>query len=208
MEEIKLLQKLTNKEDLTVSESRMLAERILSEEVPPSVKAAILTALSMKGESVVEIKGFVEVIREKMIKVNLNESAIDTCGNGGDNQNTFNISTATAIVSASCGAAVAKHGNRSVSSKSGSADVLEALGAKIDLEKPEAEKSFKESSFTFLFAPLFHPVFKSVGAIRKEIKIRTIFNLLGPLLNPAGVKRQIIGARSLDAAEKIANVIK
>ncbi|OGF98695.1 anthranilate phosphoribosyltransferase [Candidatus Gottesmanbacteria bacterium RIFCSPHIGHO2_02_FULL_39_14] len=208
MEAQEILEKLINRTDLTKLQSTILAEIIFSEDVQASIKAALLTALRMKGESVSEILGFIEIIRKAMVKVKIDDLAIDTCGNGGDNQNTFNISTAAAIVAAACGVKVAKHGNRNISSKSGSADVLEAMGARVDLTAKEVEDSLNFSNFTFMFVPNFHPIFKNIGLLRRELRIKTIFNLLGPLVNPAGVKRQIIGSGSREAAEILSKVVQ
>lgn len=169
--------------------------------------ASFLTALRIKGESITEITAAARVMKEKSIKIKAPEGVIDTCGTGGDMSGTFNISTTTAFVVASAGIPVAKHGNRSVSSKSGSADVLEALGIKIDLQPEKVEKCLFETNFGFLFAPLFHPAMKYAITARKEISIRTIFNILGPLTNPAGAKRQIMGIFSSRLTELLANVL-
>nr|MBC8412458.1 anthranilate phosphoribosyltransferase [bacterium] len=147
---------------------------------------SLLTALRIKGETVEEITGAVRVMREKVTRIQAPEGTVDTCGTGGDMANTFNISTTTAIVVAACGIPVAKHGNRSVSSKCGSADVLEALGIKIDLEPAKVQACLESTGFGFMFAPLFHPAMKHAVGPRKEMGIRTIFNILGPLTNPAG----------------------
>ena len=162
----------------------------------------ILVNLSEKGEAVEEITGGAEVLREKSLKVNIEGDVIDTCGTGGDGKNTINISTAVALVLASMGHKVAKHGNKSVSSKSGSADLLEKLGIDINLKPLEVEKSIIENNFAFMFAPNFHSAMKNVANVRKDLKKRTIFNLLGPLCNPANVNRQCIGVFSNDILEK------
>lgn len=169
--------------------------------------AAFLTALRVKSENVEEITAAAKVMREKAIKIKAPEGVIDTCGTGGDMAGTFNISTTSALVAAAAGIPVAKHGNRSVSSKSGSADVLEALGVKIDIPPDKVEKCLFETNFGFLFAPLFHPAMKYAITARKEIGIRTIFNILGPLTNPAGAKKQIMGIFSSKLTELIANVL-
>lgn len=169
--------------------------------------AAFLTALRVKGESVEEITAAAKVMRKKAVKIKAPEGVIDTCGTGGDMAGTFNISTTSAIVTAAAGIPVAKHGNRSVSSKSGSADVLEALGVKIDIPPDKVEKCLFETNFGFLFAPLFHPAMKYAIVARKEIGIRTIFNILGPLTNPAGAKKQIMGIFSKRLTELLANVL-
>ncbi len=169
--------------------------------------ASFLTALRLKGETIDEITGAAIVMREKVTRISGPANMVDTCGTGGDLSNTFNISTTSAIVVSACGIPVAKHGNRSVSSSSGSADVLEALGVKIDLEPEKVEKCLKETGFGFMFAPLFHPAMKHAIGPRKEMAIRTIFNILGPLTNPAGAKRQILGVFSGDLTETMANVL-
>ena len=154
---------------------------------------AFLTALRIKGETVEEITGAARIMREKATTIKAPDGVLDTCGTGGDMSHTFNISTTTAIVVAGAGIPVAKHGNRSVSSQSGSADVLEALGVKIDLSPEKVEKCLFETGFGFLFAPLFHPAMKYAIGPRREMGIRTIFNILGPITNPAGAKRQVLG---------------
>ena len=168
---------------------------------------AFLAALRMKGETVDEITGAARVMREKAAKIKSPEGVLDTCGTGGDMSHTFNISTTVAIVVAAAGVPVAKHGNRSVSSKSGSADVLEALGIKIDLQPEKVEKCLFETGFGFLFAPLFHPAMKYAIGPRREMGIRTIFNILGPITNPAGAKRQILGVFSSHLTETLAKVL-
>ncbi len=168
---------------------------------------AFLTALRIKGETIDEITGAARVMREKAARINAPEGVVDTCGTGGDMANTFNISTTTAIVVSACGVPVAKHGNRSVSSSSGSADLLEALGVKIDLKPEEVEKCLFETGFGFLFAPLFHPAMKYAIGPRREMGIRTIFNILGPITNPAGAKRQILGVFSDRLTEPLAHVL-
>ena len=169
--------------------------------------AAFLTALRIKGESIDEITAAARVMREKAFKIKAPEGVIDTCGTGGDMAGTFNISTTAALVVAAAGIPVAKHGNRSVSSHCGSADILEALGIKIDLPPEKVEKCLFETNFGFLFAPMFHPAMKYAITARKEIAIRTIFNILGPLTNPAGAKRQIMGIFSRRLTEPLANVL-
>lgn len=184
----------------------ILMEEMLKGELPLSQIAAILTALSMKGEIVEEILGFITVMRKNMVKVKTKGTVIDTCGTGGDGKGTFNISTAAALVVAGAGIMVAKHGNRKASSLCGSADVLEELGIKINLTHKQAEEMLIKTKFVFLFAPLFHPLMKYVGMVRKELKIRTVFNLLGPFVSPAGVKRQIIGVPNLKIAKTLSQV--
>lgn len=168
---------------------------------------SFLTALRMKGETVEEITGAAKVMREKVTKIKAPGSTVDTCGTGGDMSHTFNISTTSALVVAACGVPVAKHGNRSVSSSCGSADVLEALGIKIDLEPQKVEKCLASTGFGFMFAPLFHPAMKFAIGPRKEMGIRTIFNILGPLTNPAGAERQVLGVFSDKLTEPLAYVL-
>jgi len=169
--------------------------------------AALLTALRIKGETVDEITGAARVMREKVSAITSPAFTVDTCGTGGDLSGTFNISTTSALVVAACGVPVAKHGNRSVSSKSGSADVLEALGVKIDLEPQKAQKCIEMTGFGFMFAPLFHPAMKYAIGPRKEMGIRTIFNILGPLTNPAGAERQVLGVYDDSLTEPLAQVL-
>lgn len=168
---------------------------------------ALLTALRLKGETVEEITGAAKIMREKASAIKAPEGVLDTCGTGGDMSHTFNISTTTAFVVAGAGVPVAKHGNRSVSSQSGSADVLEALGIKIDLLPNKVERCLFETGFGFLFAPLFHPAMKYAIGPRREMGIRTIFNILGPITNPAGAKRQILGVFADKLTEILAMVL-
>lgn len=170
--------------------------------------ASFLTALRLKGETVEEITGAAVIMREKATKITSPLNTVDTCGTGGDMAHTFNISTTSAIIVSACGIPVAKHGNRSVSSRSGSADLLEALGVKIDLEPVMVERCLKETGFGFMFAPLFHPAMKYAIGPRKEMGIRTIFNILGPLTNPAGAKRQVLGVYSDTLTETMAEVLE
>ncbi|MCI5054066.1 MAG: anthranilate phosphoribosyltransferase [Pelagibacteraceae bacterium] len=203
-----IIKKTINKTDLQKDESKCLFSNIMEGKIKDEDLKKILVNLSEKGETVEEITGGAEVLREKSLKVNLEGDVIDTCGTGGDGKNTINISTAVALVLASMGHKVAKHGNKSVSSKSGSADVLEKLGIKINLNAKEVEKSIKENNFAFMFAPNFHSAMKNVANVRKSLKKRTIFNLLGPLCNPANVNRQCIGVFSDNILEKYIKVLK
>lgn len=206
MEIQNLLNKLIDKKDLTKDETVFLMEEILQGKLTPVQISSIITALRMKEETVDEILGFITVMRRYMVKIRTNGLVIDTCGTGGDGKGTFNISTAVALVVAGAGVSVAKHGNRSASSLCGSADVLEALGVSINLPPGKAEEMLEKNKFTFLFAPLYHPAMKHVAPVRRELKIRTVFNFLGPFLSPAGVKRQIIGVTNIKLAEKLAKV--
>ena len=202
-----ILNKLVEKKDLTAAEARAFLDQVITGDITEAQIGAILTALRMKGETPDEIIGLLDAMRAHMLPVSA-EGAIDIVGTGGDHAGTFNISTTAAFVVAGAGVKVAKHGNRAASSKCGSADVLEALGVEIELKPPQAEEVFKSVGMVFLFAPLFHPSMKRVSAVRKELKIRTIFNILGPFANPAGTKRQIVGVANRDIAQKMAEVGK
>ncbi len=170
--------------------------------------AGFLVALKMKGETAAELAGFARAMRDRMIVVDAGPDVIDTCGTGGDGSGTFNISTAAAIVMAGAGAHVAKHGNRSISSNSGSADVLEALGVRITGVTPgEAARSIRETGIGFLFAPAMHPAMKHAQPVRRALKTRTVFNLLGPLVNPARAQAQLIGAPSPETAQLMAEAL-
>ncbi|MCX7704979.1 MAG: anthranilate phosphoribosyltransferase, partial [bacterium] len=177
------LKKIVSGEKLTRHQSAECFREIMEGHVSDVVVSAFLTALRITGETREIVEGAVEIMREKCLKVKTHGIVADTCGTGGDNTGTFNISTAAAIVASACGVRVAKHGNRAVSSKSGSADVLEKIGMKIEIEPEKAERMLEEIGFTFLFAPLYHPAMKNVAPVRKEIGFRTIFNILGPLCN-------------------------
>ena len=188
-----IINKLYEQKDLTVEESSFIFNEIMDGKVNEIIISSFLTALKIKGEAFTEILGATKVLRKKSLKIISPENTIDTCGTGGDMKNTLNISTAAALVAASTGVKIAKHGNRSVSSKSGSADVLELLGIKINNEIKDNEKMLKEKNFCFMFAQLFHTAMKNVGPVRKSLGTRTIFNLLGPLTNPANSKKQLLG---------------
>ena len=190
MEEI--LKKLKNKEDLTFEESKSAFEILMTGKANEDQIYNFLTLLSEKGEVADEIAGGVYVLREKSKRVKVKD-CIDTCGTGGDGMNTVNISTASALLLASMGIKVAKHGNKAVSSKCGSGDVLEALKIKIDLEPREIEQEINNNNFGFMFAPNYHSAMRFVGPVRKKIGKRTIFNMIGPLSNPALVERQVVG---------------
>jgi anthranilate phosphoribosyltransferase len=203
-----ILNKLISKQSLTRAEARSLMQSIVEGEVTPVQSAAILTALRIKRETIEEITGFVQALREKAVMVRPRTSGvIDTCGTGGDQCHTFNISTATAIVAAAMGVPVAKHGNRAVSSKCGSTDVLEALGINLDLEPEHVATLIDEVGVGFLFAPAHHPAMKNVAEVRRELGVRTVFNILGPMANPAGVKRQLIGVFADELTEVMAKVL-
>lgn len=203
-----VLNRLAAREDLSAEEAASVLEAIIAGQVDEAQIAAFLFGMRAKGETVAELAAFVRVMRGAMVRVDVDAAgAVDVCGTGGDHSGTFNISTTVAFVVAGAGVPVLKHGNRSISSLSGSADVLEALGANAMLEKPQAERVFNETGITFLFAPLYHPAMKAVGPVRRALGIRTFFNLLGPMLNPAGVTRQVIGALNRETAETIAQVL-
>jgi len=179
---------------------------VMAGEATPAQLAALLAALAMRGETVDEIAGFAAGMRAAAVPVAIRDGAIDTCGTGGDRSGSFNISTVAAIVAAAAGARVAKHGNRAASSACGSADVLAALGVKIDLGPQSVASCVEEVGVGFMFAPRFHPATRHAGPVRREIGIRTIFNVLGPLANPAGVKRQLLGVPSVALGERMVQV--
>ena len=211
MEFKELLNRLVEGAELSFEESRELFSRIMEGALTDVQIAGVLVALRCKGETVEEISGAASVMREKARKVplsqELRERLVDTCGTGGDLKGTFNISTTTALVVASCGVPVAKHGNRSITSRCGSADILESFGVKIDLEPEQVARCIEELGFGFMFAPKFHPAMASVVRPRKELGIRTVFNVLGPLTNPAGAQRQLMGVYSEELTEKLAAVL-
>ncbi|HEY4033128.1 MAG TPA: anthranilate phosphoribosyltransferase [Ktedonobacteraceae bacterium] len=198
---------------LSTEESTTAMEEIMTGVATPSQMGAFLTALRLRpgGETVEEIIGFAHVMHEKALRVHLDEEmasrALDTCGTGGDGSGTFNVSTAVGIVAAAAGAAVAKHGNRSATSKCGSADVLEALGVKIDLTPAQTARSIQECGFGFMFAPAYHPAMKHVGPTRGEIGIRTVFNILGPLTNPAHTPYQVLGVPNSSLMRKMGEAL-
>jgi anthranilate phosphoribosyltransferase len=202
------LHRVATGSDLTSEEAHQAMGVLLEGQAGEAEIAGFLIALKMKGETAVEIAGFARAMRDRMIVVDAGPEVIDTCGTGGDGAGTFNISTAVAIVMAGAGAHVAKHGNRSISSNSGSADVLEALGVRItDVSPEEAGRSIREVGIGFLFAPALHPAMKHAQPVRKALKTRTVFNLLGPLANPARASAQLIGAPSLESAKLMAEAL-
>jgi anthranilate phosphoribosyltransferase len=201
--------KVVEKQDLSMAETEGAMKEIMSGEATPSQISAFITALRMKGETAAEIAGCARVMREHAIRVSPKRSdVVDTCGTGGDASGTFNISTVVAFVAAGAGLGVAKHGNRSVSSKCGSADLMEALGIKISLPAEQVAQCIDEVGIGFLFAPAFHPAMKHATPVRREIGLRTIFNVLGPLANPAWAKRQLLGVYSADLTEVMAEVLR
>lgn len=204
------IQKLVDRQDLTQEEAGEAMGFIMSGRATQSQIGGFLTAMRMKGVSVLEITTFARVMREFALKINplVSGTLVDMCGTGGDAIKTFNISTAASFVVSAAGIPVAKHGNRSVTSKSGSADVLEALGAKIDLKPPEVQRMIEDIGFGFMYAPIFHGAMKHALAPRKEIGIRTVFNLLGPLTNPASAKAQVMGVYDEALVVPVASVLK
>jgi anthranilate phosphoribosyltransferase len=205
------IRKVVDRQDLTESESIAAMQEIMDGDATPSQIAGFITALRMKGEAVDEIAGFASVMREKSIKIpteRSSEEMIDTCGTGGDHLNTFNISTTAAFIMAGAGLAVAKHGNRAMSSKCGSADVLEALGVALTLSPEQVGRCVDEIGIGFMFAPSHHPSMKYAITPRKEIGIRTVFNILGPLTNPAQAKLQLIGVSEPRLTELMAGALK
>jgi len=193
---------------LTVEEARGAMGAVMDGEATPAQLAALLVALRMRGETVEELAGFASAMRDRVLRVEAPPGAIDVVGTGGDGSGTFNISTTAALVVAAAGVPVAKHGNRAITSRSGAADVLEALGVRIDHDAESAAASLREHGFAFLFAPGFHPAMKHAGPTRREIGVRTAFNLLGPLTNPAGAARAVIGVGDAAAAPRIAEVAR
>jgi len=192
-----LIEKLLRREDLSQDEAGAAMHEVMEGRASNSALAGLFTALVMKGERPAEIVGFARVMREHAVKMTEEPAeAFDTCGTGGDRSGSFNISSAAALVVAACGVPVAKHGNRSVSSRCGSADVFEALGVNVAASAPVVERSLRDTGIGFFFAPTFHPAMRHAGAMRRELGIRTAFNLLGPLTNPATARRQIVGVAS------------
>ena len=203
-----LIAKVATGASLTRAEAAAAFDRMMSGEATPSQMGGLLMALRVRGESVDEITGAVTTMRAKMLGVKAPGDAVDVVGTGGDASGSFNISTCAAFIVAGVGVPVAKHGNRALSSKSGAADVLQALGVKIELNAEQVGACIREAGIGFMFAPAHHPAMKNVGPTRVELGTRTIFNLLGPLSNPAGVKRQMIGAFSKHWIEPMAQVLK
>ena len=200
------IEKLTRGTDLTEEESAQVMEEIMTGEATPAQFGAFVIALRLKGETVDEMTGLATVMRAKSLKVDYRGPSVDTCGTGGDDRGTFNISTVAAFVVAGAGIAVAKHGNRAMTSRSGSADVLEQQGIKIDLGPEGVKKCMEEAGIGFMFAPRFHPAMKFAVQPRREIGVRTVFNILGPLTNPAGAKAQVLGVPTDAVGEKMVQV--
>jgi len=202
-----LIGKVATGAALTRQESSGAFDRMMSGEATPSQMGALLMGLRVRGETVDEITGAVSAMRAKMLRVKAPDNAIDVVGTGGDASGSYNISTCAAFIVAGAGIPVAKHGNRALSSKSGAADVLTSLGVKIDLTPEEVGRCIGDAGIGFMFAPAHHPAMKNVGPTRVEMGTRTIFNLLGPLSNPAGVKRQLVGVFSRQWIEPLAHVL-
>ncbi len=196
-------------QDLTREEMASVMRQIMTGDATPAQIGGFLVALRMKSETIAEITGAAQVMRELATPVEINvENLVDTCGTGGDGANLFNISTAAAFVVAACGGKVAKHGNRSVSSSTGSADVLEAAGVRLDITPEQVGRCVQEVGVGFMFAPAHHSAMKHAIGPRKELAMRTVFNMLGPMTNPAGVKRQVIGVFTKDLCRPMAEVLK
>ena len=202
-----LLKRMAAGEHLTATESASAFGAMMAGAVSEIRMAAFLTALALRGPSVAEITGAARAMRAAMVTVDAPPGAMDVCGTGGDHAGTLNVSTAAAFVVAACGVAVAKHGNRAMTSRTGAADVLEALGVPINHDAAAAKKYLVKPGFAFLFAPAYHPAMKYVAPVRKELGFRTIFNLLGPICNPARVRRQLIGIFAEEWLEPVAHVL-
>jgi anthranilate phosphoribosyltransferase len=203
------ISKIVEGHDISEQEAGQVMEEIMSGESLPSQFGAFVTALRIKGEAPEEIAGMARVMQSKALQVTLANdlTVVDTCGTGGDGSNTINVSTISALVVAGAGLKVAKHGNRSITSACGSADVLESSGVKIDLGPDGVKKCIEDVGMGFMFAPVFHPAMKYAGPHRREIGIRTVFNILGPLTNPAKVNRQVLGVSDESLGEKIVTVL-
>lgn len=202
------IEKLVSGKSLSINESESVMEEIMEGKASDSQFGAFVTALRLKGEVVDELVGMTRIMRNKSLKVQIEGPLLDTCGTGGDGSTTFNISTTSAFVAAGAGIKVAKHGNRAMSSNSGSADILESLGARIDLQPQDVKQCLEETGFGFFFAQSFHPSMRHAAAPRREIGIRTIFNFLGPLTNPANAKFQLLGVSDKNMAIKMIKVLK
>ncbi|MFH1382355.1 MAG: anthranilate phosphoribosyltransferase [Chloroflexota bacterium] len=202
------IQKVVAGQSLTMDEAATVMDEIMEGQVTPAQFGAFVTALRLKGETVEEIAGLAKTMRAKALAVKVDGPLVDTCGTGGDGSATFNISTTAAFVVAGGGLKVAKHGNRAMSSQCGSADVLEALGVKLDLTPEQVSQCLDEAGIGFMFAQSFHPAMKYAGGPRREIGIRTVFNILGPLTNPAGAKSQLLGVADGALVEKLAKALQ
>jgi anthranilate phosphoribosyltransferase len=204
------IQRVIEGRELTLDEASATLDQIMTGQATGAQIGALVTALRMKGETVQEIAGFARAMRQHALKVEVGHPErpiVDTCGTGGDSAGTFNISTTASFVIAGAGVRVAKHGNRAMSSKCGSADLLEGLGVRIELTPAQVVRCIDEANIGFMFAPAFHPAMRFVGPARREIGVRTVFNLLGPLTNPAGVRHQLIGVGHPGISDKLAEVL-
>jgi anthranilate phosphoribosyltransferase len=203
-----LIEMLVRHEDLTADEAAAAMQQVMDGAAPPAALAGLLAALAMKGERPSEIVGFARTMRANAVTLSKPPGEVfDTCGTGGDRSGTFNISSAAALVVAACGVRVAKHGNRSVSSRCGSADVFEQLGVNVAASPAVVERTLRDAGIAFFFAPTFHPSMKHAAPTRRELGIRTAFNLLGPLTNPAGASRQIVGVPKSELTELLARAL-
>lgn len=205
----KLLDSLLDGESLAQTQAYHLMHKLAKGEVPPALAGALLAGLRAKGETADEIRGFATAMRELALHPDIPDGAptVDTVGTGGDGSGSLNLSTGTGLLAAACGSRVVKHGNRSISSRSGSADMLECLGMPLPLHEEQAVACLQDTGFTFLFAPAYHPAMKAVAPIRGAMSVRTVFNVLGPLTNPAAPPFQLIGAYSKDAAKLMADTL-
>ena len=203
-----LIEKLVRHEDLTAEEASAAMQQVMDGNAPPAALAGLLSALAMKGERPAEIVGFARTMRANAVKLSSPAGDVfDTCGTGGDRSGTFNVSSAAAVVVAACGVKVAKHGNRSVSSRCGSADLFEELGVNVAAPPQIVEQTLRNANIAFFFAPTFHPSMRHAAPVRKEMGIRTTFNLLGPLTNPAGATRQIVGVPRPELTQVMARAL-
>lgn len=203
-----IIEKLHRRIDLTEAEAAVAMSEIMGGQVASAQVAGMLVALSIKGERPAEIVGFAGTMREKAVPLRRSFSDVfDTCGTGGDRLNTFNVSSVSAVVLAACGVRVAKHGNRSVSSKCGSADLFEGLGVNVSADPSVVERCLADVGIAFFFAPTFHPAMRHVAQTRRELGVRTVFNLLGPLTNPAGAKRQVVGVPASEYTDLLAHAL-
>ncbi len=204
-----VLDRLLDGESMNESEAYSLMQQLADGELPAALAGALLAGLRAKGETADEIRGFATAMRELAVHPKIPDGAptVDTVGTGGDGSGSLNLSTGVGLLAAACGARVVKHGNRSISSKSGSADVLECLGLPMPLHEKEAMECLQATNFTFLFAPAYHPAMKAVVPVRGALSVRTVFNMLGPLTNPAAPPYQLIGAYSQDAAKLMADAL-
>ncbi|MFH0990431.1 MAG: anthranilate phosphoribosyltransferase [bacterium] len=203
-----LLEKCLAGEHLTSSEASSALEMMMDGNASDALIAGLLIALRVKGETIDEVTGFARTMRERSVHISVNDpDAIDMCGTGGDGAGTFNVSTIASLVAAGAGVTIAKHGNKAVSSTCGSADILSALGVRIDLSPSQVEECVNTIGYGFMLAPLFHPAMKHVAKLRRELGVRTVFNMLGPITNPAGVRKQVIGTFSSSAARTLAGTL-